>query len=215
MTTFLMSIFLTSNAQSWTAGTGKLYSNPTTTKIGIGISAPAELLHINSGSLKIGNGSDATSRAQNLLKFGDGEFVRIGEWEADDVLSFKAKNFNFTGGNVGIGYTSPTDKLSVDGSIFSKKLTIDHSATADYSYALYLKVHRDLTKAFCILNGNGAVFTIWGNGIVNAKKIYAEAFEVTPDAGSISWYDHVFAPEFELKPLAEVEEFIKVNRHLS
>ena len=32
---------------SWTSGTGVLYTNPNTTKVGIGISNPETLLHIN------------------------------------------------------------------------------------------------------------------------------------------------------------------------
>ena len=106
------------SAQSWSTGTSLLYANPTTTKVGIGISSPTERLHINSGALKIGNTSNATDRAQNLLKFGDGSYVQIGEWEDDDVLSFKANKFNFTNGNLGIGVTHPQYKLDVNGKMY-------------------------------------------------------------------------------------------------
>lgn len=31
---------------------------------------------------------------------------------------------------------------------------------------------------------------------------------------SVQWADYVFAPDYKLKPLSEVEEFVKANRHL-
>jgi hypothetical protein len=71
------------------------------------------LVHTN--ELKIGNSSSATERAKNMLKIGDGSYIQIGEWEADDLLSFKASKYNFTNGNVGIGTTNPTSKLQVEG----------------------------------------------------------------------------------------------------
>ena len=114
----MLIVSIAASAQSWSTGTSTLYANPTTTKVGIGISSPTERLHINSGALKIGNGTSATDRAQNLLKFGDNSYVQIGEWEANNTLSFKANNYNFTNGNVGIGVTSPQYKLDVNGKMY-------------------------------------------------------------------------------------------------
>ena len=90
-------------AQTWTTGTGVLYTNPSTTKVGIGIS-PTELFHINNGALKIGNSTSANDRAINMIKIGDGSYIKIGEWEADDKLSFyAAQGYSFTGGAVNFG----------------------------------------------------------------------------------------------------------------
>lgn len=111
-------IINTAFAQSWSYGTNKLYTTPDTTKVGIGISNPLERLHVNNGALKIGNTTSAADRSKNLLKFGDGSYVQIGEWETDDMLSFKANKYNFTSGNVGIGVTNPQYKLDVNGKIF-------------------------------------------------------------------------------------------------
>lgn len=85
---------------------------------------PAERFHVDSGNIKIGK-SLWTSASDNLyLMFGDGNFVTIGEASVDDQLNLNAKNFIFmpsvTGsypGNVGIGNTSPTEKLDITGNM--------------------------------------------------------------------------------------------------
>ena len=60
-------------AQTWTSG----------------ITSPSERLHINKGALKIGNTSSQADRSINLLKFGDGNYIHIGEW----MVSFYKVNF--------------------------------------------------------------------------------------------------------------------------
>lgn len=105
-------------AQVWLSGSNKLYVSPDSTKVGIGISTPTERLHINNGALKIGNSTSLVGRNKNVLKFGDGNFVQIGEWEANNMLSFKANKYNFTNGNVGIGVSNPQYKLDVAGKLF-------------------------------------------------------------------------------------------------
>ena len=122
-TTFLFLLVFVANivfAQTWTTGSGILYTNPSTTKVGIGIT-PTELFHINGGALKIGNSSGSSDRALNMIKIGDGSYIQIGEWENDDQLSFKASSYSFTNGSVGIGTSSPKSKFQVIGnSTFSE-----------------------------------------------------------------------------------------------
>lgn len=112
--TFSMHVY----AQSWSTGTNKLYTNPSSTNVGIGTSSPSERLHIDNGALKIGNSTEDEDRTINVLKFGDGDYVKIGEWEEDDHLSFKANKYNFTKGNVGIGVSNPLQKLDVNGKVY-------------------------------------------------------------------------------------------------
>lgn len=130
--TFILCTTICIQGQTWMSGVNKLYVNPDTTKVGIGISSPTERLHINKGALKIGNSSSATDRSINMLKIGDGNYVQIGEWEADDMLSFKANRYNFTNGNVGIGITNPRYKLDVDGKLFLR--TYEWKNACAYSY---------------------------------------------------------------------------------
>jgi len=63
--------------------------------VGIGIDNPTEKLHINGGVLKIGNGTSQNDRNINMIKIGDGDYVKIGEWEKDDWLSFYASGYSF------------------------------------------------------------------------------------------------------------------------
>jgi len=92
----------------WVAS-GTHINNTNPGNIGIGTSFPGHKLHVD-GDMKIGNVIGPTS---NMLRLGDGDFMRIGEWEADDTLSFKATRYSFTTGNVGIGTASPETKLHV------------------------------------------------------------------------------------------------------
>jgi hypothetical protein len=144
----LMGITISAYSQNWTAGTGVLYSDPTTTKIGIGT-------------------------------------------------------------------TNPTDKLHVEGSIYSKAQTIEHITTSDWHYAMFISVNRDYTKALGVRNTQfGEVFAVMGNGVTYTRKLYAETIEVRPDAIGTCWYDHVFAPDYKLRSLKDLELFVKENRHL-
>lgn len=119
-------------------------------------------------------------------------------------LSIKSNN-----GFVGIGTTSPTRMLDVIGdSKINGELKINSNLNYDWGYGLSVWINRDKTKAFTINSNSTGVnlFTIWGNGIVNAKKIYAEEVEVRVDAIGVYWPDYVFKRDYELTPLNELEE---------
>jgi hypothetical protein len=141
-------------------------------------------------------------------------------------------------GNVGIGKANPQRKLDVNGSIAAHHIRLDggmditftatewwnvaslinHTATTDWSSASLIKIDRDLSRAISVVNTRAnsekEVFVVWGSGIVNAKKIYAEEFEIHPNALNIHWFDHVFAQDYKLRSLSELETFIKENKHL-
>ena len=99
------------------------YVTNTGSKVGVGIAVPTESLHIDS-NVKIGNSQWFTSANSRFLKFGDGNFITMGEDSTDDRLYLRAKDYVFgkssTGysGNVGIGITgAPSAKLHVNGTV--------------------------------------------------------------------------------------------------
>jgi hypothetical protein len=174
---FVAAIFLfsvSSFAQSWKAGTGTLYTNPTTTYVGIGTTTPHSPLELintadrlaifydnasaNSNStISVGN---STSTNKNVLNIGfhadPTESKRFGYISVQGVAYSTQMAFSTTG-SVGIGTTSPGSyKLAVEGKIGARELVITASA----------------------------------------------------------WADHVFNPNYNLKPLNDVEKFIKTNNHL-
>ena len=64
-------------------------------------------------------------------------------------------------------------------------------------------------------NGNRSnQMVIGSNGVLSTKKIFTEKIEITLDALNNSWYDHVFYPDYQLRPLLELEHYIKQNYHL-
>jgi hypothetical protein len=90
------------------------------TNVGIGITTPAEKLQVD-GNIKLGSSQWFSSTNDRVIKFGDGDYVRLGEIGADDAMQLEAKYFWFKpsssySGNVGIcTAAAPTAKLEVNG----------------------------------------------------------------------------------------------------
>ena len=85
------------NAQTLYTPSGTV-STSTTSNIGVNIANPETPFHLV-GEFKMGTTAALFDRQKSILKFGDGNFVKVGEWEIDDQLSFFAfKGYNFTGG---------------------------------------------------------------------------------------------------------------------
>jgi len=88
--------------------------------VGIGIKNPNTRLQVDGGALRIGNTSSSTDRAINMIKIGEGDYVRIGEWEKDNMLSVYAqKGFRFTGPADADAYFSGQVRIGSSHLIFS------------------------------------------------------------------------------------------------
>jgi len=123
---------------------------------------PLHLIH-NSG-LQLGNSTLSSDRLRCVLTFGDNANVQIGEWEADNKLSFKASNYNFTGGAIYSAeniFVASGKRLTIGASVNpgSPRLSIHHNGThgyIDYKDNLCFRADAENVCALA-LYGNGTV----------------------------------------------------------
>jgi len=138
------------------AGNGDVQLQPTLGgKVGIGTTAPLAPLHVRTGANENLVVEDMTWLYGSLIPGATGINVFNDANNAYAPFVMTAKQFVFTGGNVGIGQPNPVHELQVNGTIGAKQV---------------------------IVSSTGA--------------------------------DYVFQPGYELKPLAEVGEYIAQHQHL-
>lgn len=82
-------------------------------KVGIGTTTPQQALHVNGSTLTTGTAYLLDSNNYIVARFGQG--VAIGSYGAADGFFLQQSS-----GNVGIGNTSPVQKLDVNGSIYAR-----------------------------------------------------------------------------------------------
>ncbi len=117
---------------------------------------------LGNGNIHIGEyGAWANAQDNRKINFGDGDFVYVGEQDADDRLVLRASSFDFRTGNVFIGAT-------------------------------------DFTK--------GAGYKLRVNGKIIAEEVRVQLVG--------AWPDYVFADDYKKLTIPQLEDFIKVNKHL-
>jgi hypothetical protein len=122
-------------------------------------------------------------------------------------------------GNVGIGTTSPLGTFSVSrGTAFDGTATFagtTHTSHFNYSASedTYIRGGKDNAKVYIADNPGGAVgigtYTTAGYKLAVGGNIRSK--EVVVETG---WADFVFAKEYKLPSLVDVEKYIKANNHL-
>lgn len=194
----------------------------------------------HNGELKLGNTTVEADRKRSLLKFGDGEYVRIGEFEKDDILSFAASGFNFKNTlSVGAALGFPSSVVHL-----GEFHTWGQNNTGYQSCYIGFNMKRE-NGGWTMLSSGGAgggaaifadrggslfISTMEGQNklstwtatdqqvVANARlkigsdgTVYAKAVKVTL-AGP--WPDYVFAKGYALPSLEETAAFIQKNGHL-
>jgi Phage T4 tail fibre len=232
-TIFIM-LPLLGNAQWLTNGTSIYNSN--TGNVGIGTSTPSAKLNVYNQNLAtqviLGNPSTGAGGFTSLV-FGTSadkngfsyvESVKSSGTAYGDVI------LNRWGGNVGIGTTSPTTKFHVYEPT-QNVLTKIETGGANTAAIIYKNNYEEWqvgnqaygALGFTFASLSGIKMTIRSSGDVGigtvspdaklAVKGTIHAQEVRVDL-SVPGPDYVFEPTYDLKPLAEIEAYIKENKHL-
>jgi len=138
--------------------------------VGIGTTAPAQALHvIGSSIISVGLTTGNINFTGDLYK--DGEIYISSQWETI------GSDISFTNGNVGIGTTSPTYKLHVEGNIFASE---DITAFSD------MRKKKDIVTIDDSLSKVNALRGVYYTSIQSQKRslgvVAQELEEVIPEA---------------------------------
>lgn len=217
-----------------------------TRNIGIGTSAPDQRLTIKGGGI----GFDGNSADKKLYSPADGTL----EWMTHDaagehgfavshqgqkrVFLNTSGNSYLMGGNVGIGTTNPTERLSIAGNLFLTGQRSEIYGT-DRNHMIVLRGRQDGTiidetnyyqYGDHVFNTGGPVagqtekMRIKANGnVLIGKNTQTNPTYKLDVAGNIradklvvntTGADFVFDPGYQLPTLTEVEKYINSNKHL-
>lgn len=206
-----------------TPGTGVI-NVLNTGRVGIGTNAPASTLDVN-GDFRLGINTGGSAYSIGFTRAGNAQVY--GLTSAGLALGGDATGIDaviLPNGNIGIGTTTPSEKLEIAGSVGNIQLSGSGAKIAfTRNNANYIDAIT--TGGFLIFSTNGAQerMRIDANGSVGIGTSQPGSHKLAVE-GSIgarrvkvtqtAWADFVFHPDYNLPVLFEVEKFIKTNRHL-
>lgn len=247
LTSLLLFVCIISFQQQWTGSQTVNGNLSRTGNVGIGIATPISALHVigalqastSSGATNNGiviNGGNTTTPAStnvNRLKFG-GSDVNANYFSIQGPNNFDYLTIN--GGNIGIGTTSPVDKLHVIGSMSANTSTSGVSNGiiingGNTNNANSTNVNRlrfggsDANSNYFTIQGpsNADYLTINGGNILIGKTSQVNNTYKLDVNGNVrankivvntTGADFVFEPTYKLLSLASVETYINQHKHL-
>lgn len=128
---------LSASSQNWTTGTGKLYTNPGTTKVGIGTTNPTARLTVSGDALLSlpGSGETIQGLTVNIASFNTvANSKRSYFLKLNDVGSSEGAFIVRGDGYVGIGTFNPGVKLDVVGTIRAHEVKVCLNQGCDYVF---------------------------------------------------------------------------------
>lgn len=190
----------------------QVYSGYTTLTIGDNNASRAALIKFRS-TYNSGNGAEIYQSTSGM--------VAINTNSVTNALNILA------GGNVGIGTTSPSARLTVAGTIAGRynatypttgagyySLSTNNEDAINGGFSVNILSSGTLTEAMRInYLGNVGIGTTDPQGYKLAINGSAIAESVTVKLHG-SWPDYVFKPRYKLLPLNEVKTYIDKNQHL-
>lgn len=145
--------------------------------VGIGTINPVRKLHINNGT----SGRTPNTNSSVFIEKNGNNYLELATPDT---------------GERGVMFSNPTDGNSGGIYYFNKDM--------------YFNTNTNDRRMTILANGNVGIGTTTPDNKLDVLGII-RANEVLVETG---WADYVFEPQFKLKSLQEVENFIKVNKHL-
>jgi hypothetical protein len=164
---------------------------------GIGTDAPTEKLHVHNGAIRV---SGQGTQGGPMLLFG-GAGNNFGDWG----IEYMPNTFP----RPGLNFWKPFNSNGVSGNHFL--FLADNGRVG---------INTDNTTAQLTVNGNVLIGDPANVTIPNANyKLFVETGILTEKVrvavkNSANWADYVFAKDYQLKPLSDVESYIDANKHL-
>lgn len=196
-----------------------------TGNVGIGINNPTSSLEITRGAGSNGTAVIYGTTHASHFNYGTTEdtYIRGGKANGKVIIN------DVTGlGNVGIGTASPAYKLQVNtignsaGIVHANNVGIQVGTFVGYG-AGWLGTLSNHPLALFVNNGEAALtittdarFQFGYTSIPAGYKMSVDGKVLCTELEVLvtPWPDYVFKPEYKLKPLHEVENFIQTNGHL-
>ena len=216
--------------------------------IGIGTTSPQMPLHVQNGAVgsyiaRFTNGGGGGG-TRGMSIYSNHSYVKLQVSDnAGSIADWAHLTLNPDGGNVGIGTTSPSDKLSISGNGSTGTLSLNPGTGTYSSYKAEFN-SQAADEGFRFMFGGFKVLTTEGYNTPEITKLYSNNTEtMTLNNGNVcigttnpqgyklaiagnviaesvkvalqgNWPDYVFNPGSKLRSLTEIENFVQANNHL-